>query len=583
MISWCAGSDFAGYTLVAALVGRFMPAIRRLGRYALIPDGENRWAADWFVPLQSILTVIVTLLCVWIATDFRFIGVGQEGALLGLGGRAAGVTGLLMVLGATILMAAQAGNTIRQISPASPLRAPTEGWSGEGPGVRAWWQAAAFVVALLFMASIRFAGLDPQSEMIAAAPWLHRSIALLLSAAMMCMLTSFGLPQVSRRLWTPLFPTNPANPKRTWSDAGRKILPCFAGLTLAVLAIVLVQEGWLFDPQSGVTVSISETFVVAAVITAMLVLVLVFALRRDLDPLQLSDADRQAYVYAAEVLLALVGLHVWLTNPQLFHLGIIKKYWMFLIMFVAFAGAGLSEIFHRRKLPVLSLPLERTALLLPVLPVIGFWIITGELNWGLTDRTPWLWFLIAGFYGMMAQMRRSPVSAVLAVLSANMGIWIALRLGDISFFEHPQLWLIPIALCALVAEFMNRERLTKGQSTAFRYAALSTIYVSSTADMFIAGIGQNFWLPIVLMLLAVAGALVGVLLRIRSFLILGIIFLVIDILSLIWYAAVDLEQTWLWYVSFIALGAAIIAVFAFFEKRRNNVLAAVQKLRKWER
>jgi hypothetical protein len=380
-----------------------------------------------------------------------------------------------------------------------------------------------------------------------------------------------------------IFQVGQENSKSTWSDAGRKILPYFAGLTLLLVAIVLAQEGWLFVPESSSPVSIFEMFVVAGVMATMLALVLVFALRKDSDPLKLSETGRQAYVYAAEVLLALIWLHIWMTHPDLLHLRIMRKYWMLIITLVAFAGAGLSEFFHRRKLPVLSRPLERTAMLLPLLPALGFWLIApGNLNWGLIGRTPLLWFLIGGFYGTMAYMRRSLVCGALAVLTANMGLWIMLMLGDISFFKHPQLWLIPIALCVLVAEFMNRERLSKTQSTIFRYAALSTIYISSTADMFIAGIGQNFWLPIVLMLLAVAGALLGVLLRIRSFLILGIVFLVIDILSLIRYAAVDLGQTWLWYVSMIALGAAIIAVFAFFEKRRNDVLAAMQKLKKWE-
>ena len=85
------------------------------------------------------------------------------------------------------------------------------------------------------------------------------------------------------------------------------------------------------------------------------------------------------------------------------------------------------------------------------------------------------------------------------------------------------------------------------------------------------------------MVLAVAGALLGMVLRIRSFLLLGIVFLVLDIISVIWYAYHDSAHDWVLYVSGIALGAAIIAVFAFFEKRRNDVLAAVEKLKKWER
>jgi hypothetical protein len=46
---------------------------------------------------------------------------------------------------------------------------------------------------------------------------------------------------------------------------------------------------------------------------------------------------------------------------------------------------------------------------------------------------------------------------------------------------------------------------------------------------------------------------------------------------------VDLQKTWIWYLCGIALGAALIAAFAFFERRRNQVLSAVKKLRQWER
>ena len=45
---------------------------------------------------------------------------------------------------------------------------------------------------------------------------------------------------------------------------------------------------------------------------------------------------------------------------------------------------------------------------------------------------------------------------------------------------------------------------------------------------------------------------------------------------MIWYAAVDLEQTWIWYASGIALGAAIIAIFAL-DPKMHDVLAAVEE------
>jgi hypothetical protein len=51
--------------------------------------------------------------------------------------------------------------------------------------------------------------------------------------------------------------------------------------------------------------------------------------------------------------------------------------------------------------------------------------------------------------------------------------------------------------------------------------------------------------------------------------------------AMIWHAAVDRDQTWVWYASGIVLGAAILALFAVFEKRRNDVLNVVDRFRTW--
>jgi hypothetical protein len=52
--------------------------------------------------------------------------------------------------------------------------------------------------------------------------------------------------------------------------------------------------------------------------------------------------------------------------------------------------------------------------------------------------------------------------------------------------------------------------------------------------------------------------------------------------AIIWHAAVDLQQTWLWFVTGIVAGALIIAMFAVFEKKRETVLRVVDDLKKWE-
>ncbi len=82
--------------------------------------------------------------------------------------------------------------------------------------------------------------------------------------------------------------------------------------------------------------------------------------------------------------------------------------------------------------------------------------------------------------------------------------------------------------------------------------------------------------------LCVAGMAAGIVLRVRAFLFLGAGFLLLDVFAMIWHAAVDRAQTWVWYASGIVLGALILALFAVFEKRRNDVLGVVDRLRRWD-
>ena len=89
----------------------------------------------------------------------------------------------------------------------------------------------------------------------------------------------------------------------------------------------------------------------------------------------MSERGRTVYVYAAEVLLVLLFVHFKLTMPSLFKHGIFIHYWPFVFIVIAFLGAGLSEYFRRKQLPVLAEPLERTGVFLPLLPVLAYWVL----------------------------------------------------------------------------------------------------------------------------------------------------------------------------------------------------------------
>jgi hypothetical protein len=546
---WQVASELPAFTLVAAMLGWWLRRGRRFWQSLRIATDPDRWSTGWFMCLQAILAAVAAIVVVGVSVDFAFDGFGWHMALFDFTGRMAGCAGALMLLGAMVVMA----------------------WQSK-PAWRSPWQYAALAAGLLLMSCGGWAALDPTASLVVAqAPWLHRSVILLVAATMMILVSGFELAK--------------SLPKTSdWLIAGRRAAPRFGGLTLAALGVVLAQEACWFDRNRGIPMASWAIAIVAVTLAVLIIACIVLAVSRQMDPLGLGDRGRQAYVYAAEALLVLMGLHLRMSMPWLFRLGIVERYWMLLVMAVAFGGSGLSEFFHRRRLPVLSDPLERTALLLPLLPAVGFWFASDPASaWGILGRAPVLWFLMSAFYGSLAYMRRSAGCVALAALVANIGLWVALHESGIAFLHHPQLWLIPIALAALVAEYLNHERLSATQSTAFRYLALSTIYLSSTADMFIAGLGKDWRLPLALMLLSVAGVLAGLLLRIRSFLWLGIVFLLLDITAIIWHAAVDLEQTWIWYACGIVLGAVIIALFALFEKRRNDLLATMVKLKQWER
>jgi hypothetical protein len=231
---------------------------------------------------------------------------------------------------------------------------------------------------------------------------------------------------------------------------------------------------------------------------------------------------------------------------------------------------------ERRGLSVLANPLFNSGSLLPLLPILSPWIAPSGLDQGITMM------MSAVGYGLFGYMRSSPIYTTASILCGNVAFWQILSKNQMSFIEHPQLWVIPPALCVFAAGQIFKDRLTTQQLASIRYLSVGSIYVASTSEMFLQGIAQAPWLPIVLAFLSVLGILVGIAVRIRSMLWLGSMFLAVAMLSILWYAAVDLQQTWLWYVCGIVLGAAMLFVFAMFEKRKEDLKRIVSNMQSWE-
>jgi len=327
------------------------------------------------------------------------------------------------------------------------------------------------------------------------------------------------------------------------------------------------------------SVAIGGVALTAIVITLMSAVIccVLFAWSADYDPLGLTERNRSNYIYAGELLLALLFLHVRLTLPWLFT-GFFERYWPFVVMAIAYLGVVTSEMLRRQKLTIIAEPLSRTGAFLPLLPVLGFWVAASEVDFSL------LLFLVGGLYGLLSILRKSFVFGVFAGVAGNGGLWYLWhRTADFQLFQHPQLWLIPVALSVLVAAYLNEKKLSEDQLASVRYLSLVTIYASSTADIFINGVENSPWLPLILSVFSLAGIFSGIVFRIRGLLFLGSVFLLLSIITMIWFASANLGWTWLWYVAGIMTGATIIFMFAVFEKKRSEVLRVVEGLKEWDK
>ncbi|MGF1580851.1 MAG: hypothetical protein ACFCD0_15925, partial [Gemmataceae bacterium] len=379
--------------------------------------------------------------------------------------------------------------------------------------------------------------------------------------------------------------------------SGEKLARVYWLLSLVSTFTCMGHLGYLRVFHDGpVEIGAWAAWFLVVVLLAMGIGATTFAIVPKFDPLGLSEERRSNYVYAAQVFMGLLLIHLQTYLTQGVPLANAPPEndlpsWLIVIMVLAFVGVGLSELFTRLKIDVLAKPFHRTGVFLPMIPLVAFWIDPvigiGQGNLPAPDLFGGyaiLWFLACGLYLLIGLANKSYGFTLIGALAGTFGIWCLLYFRQdmgVGFFRHPQLWLIPIALIILISEHANRHLLPQATRNGLRYLGLIMLYLSSAADLFIQGLEDVVW-SIVLAVLAISGILMGIQLRVRSFLFVGFTFLILVIGARVWHAAVDQEQNWVWWAVVISLGIVILTVFAVFEKRRMDVLRLFDELKRWE-
>ena len=362
----------------------------------------------------------------------------------------------------------------------------------------------------------------------------------------------------------------------SWSEAFKWQLVINRGSAMIAFIAVFLAEWKFFDPDTGTGIATLEMLLVAVALVFLMLALLAGALKPERDPFSLSDKGKEVYVYLAELVGLFLFVHFYLSRPGLFQ-GVMEDYWPFILLAIAFGGALLGELCERRQATVLVDPLQHTAFLLPLVPLLAVWVFGEEHDSSL---------LLVG-YGLLnivlAQFRRNFLYSLGAGFCANLAFWFLLgRTESLAFVEHPQFWLIPPAISVLGAAQLNQKRLGARQLTFIRYLAIIVIYLSSTSEMMIQGLATSLWPPLVLATLSIMGVFLGIGLRVRAFLYLGVAFLVISILSMIFHAHQAVGNIWPWFVFGVVSGIGFWILIALRDRYQDRLQEIVDHLRSWD-
>ena len=534
---WLAGPELAACALVAAAV---YVALRATGIVSRDPAETSTHYG--VLHAQWAIVAIAAALATATALDTAFAGFVRPELAWLAPGRWTGPLAIAALLPTAFLMAQSTRST-----------------------QAANWRYASLITGALLLATIGWAWL-PTTD----ANLLNQTVVLMVAAVAMVLVSGVALPRL-------------LNQEDSWVESARKALAGFAGTAAIALTLILIQEVFLFNYETGAPMATWAVIVVTVAMAAMIVGLIALAVSPRRDPLDMTEEGRTLYVYAAEVLGGLIALHLWLTEPQLFRLGIVEQYWMLIVIAIAFIGAGLSEWFHRLGLPVLSKPLANTAALLPLAPAIGYWIpFDIEPASVLAGSSPAVWFCASLFYAVLASTQRSRFYSFLALGTLAAAFCLLWQRMELGLTEHIQLYGIPIGISILLAEQIHHRELKSSVASTMRYVALTCIYLTSSAE-FLWELGDSIWLPLTLIALSILGILAGIFLRIRSFVIVGFTSLALVLGALVYHAAVDQRQAWVFAVALLALGIPTLGFFMVFEKKKAQILAAANRFWNWER
>jgi hypothetical protein len=288
-----------------------------------------------------------------------------------------------------------------------------------------------------------------------------------------------------------------------------------------------------------------------------------------------TRARAEGWVYIAQLCLACIYAYLRRTTDVLTAL---DAYAAIVLILGAYILIGVKQLATREHLDFVVRPTYVVSLL----TAVGTILTVGwqALIAAPTLMSPMATWLAAGFFTHLARHARLKPFVYAAALLFNGGLyllWWAIGLSD------QQGFLIPAGVLLLWLAQCNRRDLSRATVNRLRLTGLLIIYGSSAFALLQGGIGVG--LPaLILAVTCVLGILAGIALRIRAYLYLGALFLLLDVAEQLLFFSTQYAPA-KWIIGF-SLGLLLVGLAVLFESRRETVLARIkavtQELTQWE-
>ena len=334
-------------------------------------------------------------------------------------------------------------------------------------------------------------------------------------------------------------------------DVGRGLA---IGRDLGLLAVLLVASAFVLArspdaaPVAGFRVG------------PMGVLGLAVAIIVSIDAAVREKTSR--HVMLVEILL--VALYAFATRE----LGLRPEIHAILGLGYGFSLLGVAVIARRRSVPSVSVATRRFAVALPVLIAL----LTAN---GLDDGLALLALGSSVLYGVMAMVEKSRLLGSLAAVAANVALLLfalAQGLDGVEIYVGP-LGLLVTALAQLFAPKMSAQ----GRSAA-RIVGGLLLYLPAGLKLTLRlGAATDGSYSVVFGAICLVGVVAGLVLQVRAYLVLGALFITLDVISNLVYAGLRDHR-----VGFVLLsvsGLLILGIMIAVTLRREAARALLQRIR----